>query len=365
MALMLMAGAGEAAQVPSPAPSRIVVLLPFENLSGNEQARARVAAVVARALEAKGYAVAQGEPVEAALEAERVRHLDSLPAALRQKLCAAFHAVGIVSGAVYTYASEGESPLLALSARLTAPDGAGLGWSVLGLSAKDTEGMLGLGRSSSLEALLREAGGRLQRDLPGPDGPPAPPRIPGKPFHLSGPRTARAPGSDDAPVGRLCLLPLENFTADAAGASVVTRLLPERLRQAGFDVVEPADLRAALVSVGMKSLRGVDADQLKKLGSQFGTSVFVTGSLYTYRDASPRGGAPPEVSLELSMVDAERGRVLWSSQHSRKGQDYASFLQRGSVSNAVTLADRVLAEMLGAPARKPAGRAGVRASREP
>lgn len=325
------------------------VLLPFENVSGVEGARNEVAALVASGLGAKGYAVVRGGPVEAFLERERIRHLDSLGPEARARLLKEFGACCVVSGSVYVFA-DGPNPIVALQARMLR-EGSGIPWwSAIGLMAYDTEGMLGLGRAASLEALAAEATRRLLHDVPEPGRSASLRRPHGKPFRLSGPRTYRAAALGKGRVERVCLLPLENATPAREASKTLGQLLARQLVASGsFDVVEPAELRTAMVAERVRSFRDLDPDTLKKLGARLGTTAFLRGTLYTYRDATARAGrVSPQVALELSLVDVGDGRVLWTSQHSRSGDDYEFLLRRGAVSTATALADRMLGEMVAA-----------------
>ena len=325
-------------------PAEAVALLPLENVSGDERAGADVGAVLARALTARGYAVLRGQALETALEAGRVRYLDSLPDTMRTTLAGDLGARLLLTGAVYTYA-EGPSAMLAFSARMVAPDGA-LHWaSVFGFTARDTEGILGTGRAATLDALLREAAAAVARDLP-PPGEPAAARPRGKPIHLGGPRASGAAALADLETRRVAVLPPEGFTPEARAGAIVSHLLAVRLREAGLEAVEAADVRAAMRAEGVRTFRTMDAGQLRKVGERVGATLFLNGSVYAWRDSSPQGGGSPEVSLELSLVDVVRERVLWTAQHARTGRDYAFLLQRGEVTSAVGLADRVVREML-------------------
>ena len=326
-----------------------VALLPFENLSGVEEARGEVASFVASFLAGKGYHLVQGGPVEQVLEAERVRHLDSLPTAARGRVFGSLGARGVVSGTIYAYA-DGENPIVSLSVRVLREDGSVAFWNVVGLTADDTEGMFGRGRVSTREALAREATARVLRDLPAPGQPARAPRPRSRPFRLPAPKTFRADVREEAHVRRLCILPFENFTAVNDAPKALGQLLWRRLAESGrFEVVEPADLRAAMVSEGVRTFRDMDPVQLRRLGNRLGTSLFLRGTLYVYREASSHGATvSPQLALEWSLVDVASSRILWTSHHSRKGDDYRFLLQRGALSNAVTLSDQVVSEMVAA-----------------
>jgi hypothetical protein len=327
-------------------PARLA-LLPFENRSGITQAGGLVTGLLGAGLEARGFEVVQGEPVEEVLEAERVRYLDSLPPTAREHLLSEVRAQGIVSGAVETFL-EGANPIVGLSVRLSGPQGEEIWSRVVGLSGSDTEGWFGRGRKKSLDELAREAVRRLLVGVPGPGEPIPNAARRGRPFRLAPPRTFRAAALENGVKHRVCILPLENLTSARQAGRTLGPLLARRLGQAkDFEVVEPVALRAAMVKQGVRSFRDMDPEQLRRLGRDFGTSLFVQGTVYTFLEASPRGSVgPPQVSLDLALVDVTSERVLWTSDHSRRGDEYEFLLGRGGISNIVSLADQVFSEMV-------------------
>src|SRR5512146_2070417 len=90
-----------AATIASAAPQRAtVVVLPFDNFSGVESANAEVSTLVTKAVEARGWAVADGEAVQKLLETARVRYLDSVDETVRMQLLEQTGASAIVTGAI-------------------------------------------------------------------------------------------------------------------------------------------------------------------------------------------------------------------------------------------------------------------------
>lgn len=323
-----------------------VVLLPFDNRSGVSEAREVVSRMVWTGLEGRGYKVIGGEPVERFLEAERVRHLDSLPPQTRTRLLAAFEAGAFVSGTLYGF-EEGRNPIVELQLRMVQASGRPAFWGAVGLTANETEGLMGVGRATTRDALAAAAVKRLLDRSPRP-GQTVERRPRGKPLFRSAPETYRAATLEQGRVFRICMLPLDNASPDRGASKVVGDLLWRQLAASpSFDVVEPAEFRAAMVTERVRSFRDMDPETLGRLGARLGTTLFLRGTVYAYREASPQGSRVlPELSLELSLVDIATARVLWTSQHSRRGEDYAGLFQRGVLANAVALADRALGEMV-------------------
>jgi len=146
---------------------------------------------------------------------------------------------------------------------------------------------------------------------------------------------------------RVALLPLANLTrasdaARGAGAAVARRVAAS----AWLELVEPADLRAAMVDARIPSIRHLDPDRLRALGERLGTSCFLRGTIWRWREGVPGALTGPEVELELELVDVAAGRVLWATHGARSGNDYTGLFLRGAIGSGVALTDRLVAEML-------------------
>jgi len=323
-----------------------VVLVPFENLSGAGRAPDAVSTELSRRMESRGYRVVRGQAVDDFLAAEKVRYLDSLPSSTREKLLKRFDARAAVLGTIFDFAESG-NPVVAVSARMVGADGKALWSAVAGLSADDTKKVFGLGRVSSLDALAAKAVSILARDLPAPGDATTLAGARSRPLDLSGPRTFRSAALTGG--GNLvCVLPLENRSPARVAPRVVGELLTQRLAASeGFRVVEAAEFRDAMVATGVYGMRTGDPEELRKLGAKLGTNLFLKGTIYAYKDILPGSGVQtPEIELQLTLVDVSTGRVLWTSSLARVGTDYSGLLQLGAISNAVTLADQVVAEMI-------------------
>jgi hypothetical protein len=324
-----------------------VVVLPFTNLSGVERAPADIAASFARRIGSKGYRSVPAEEVEAFLAAERVRYLDSLSGRVREKLLSRFGASAVVLGTVYTFA-EGDNAIVAVSARMLQPGG-GTGWAaVAGLSSEDTEGAFGLSRTSSTAVLSEKALDRLLRKFPAPGRTAKLASARARPLGLSGPATFRSAALETARRNRICLLPLENRSPARLASRTVAELLSQRLSASGtFEVVEPADFREAMVATGVRGIRRGDPAEMAKLSQALNTHLFLRGTIYVFRDASPRNASiMPELDLDLALVDAAEGKIVWTSRLARTGKDYEGFLELGAITNIVTLTDQAAAEMV-------------------
>jgi hypothetical protein len=346
----------------APAGAPAIVLLPFENLTGSAEAEREVWQAFAAAVEAKGWRVADRAELEAILEDERVRYFDSISDKVRAAVVEKTGASAIVSGVIYTW-SEGRNPVVAISARLVRADGT-LGWGEVGArSAEDTERAFGFGRDESTSLLLAATVERMMARFPAPNLESGPVRRKSRPMFVPGAVSYRAADLDPSRPHKVCILPFENLAADPVAPRIITDVLAVRLAAAsGFEVVEPADLRAAAIKARIGTFRNISNEDLGRLAGAVGTSLFARGTIFEFEDPAGRGNSSPHLQMEMTVVDVEQARVVWSTQHVRDGSDYSGFLMRGAVSSVVSLTDRVIAEMIQAGTRAtPRGEAAITA----
>lgn len=323
-----------------------LVLLPFGNLSGVERAAGALVPSLALKLTSKGWDVVRGETVEEFLQKERIRYVDSVTPELRKKLLSSMGAEALVSGSIYAFA-EGDNSVCSLSARMVKADGTTAWSGVTGLTSEETEGLLGLGRAGTLPALADRALNDLLRNLPAPGArAAAEPRS--TPLLKASPPTYKSKALAGTAVRRICLLPFENFTPVREAPRVLSDVLQHELVASGrFEVVEAAELRAALVAEKIRGLSGLENGRLAALGKRIGTSLFVRGTVYRYGDPAAKNGAStPEIDLELVLLDADAGRIVWMGENARKGRDYKGLFQLGALRSVVALVDQVLGEVV-------------------
>lgn len=287
-----------------------VVLLPLDN--------DELTPLIIKAIEAKGWQVKSGEEIEALLEQERVRYLDSIEAGVREKILAKSGADAILSVTVYLY-----KPAVGLTAHLIDRDGEVVWANVAAVAPSDTERALGMGKrdvaEEAVKALMRDFGTHIQ-----------PKHERSSAAHYVSPEldTSRP----------ICVLPFDNHSRATDAPRVLADILALRLAAAGFRVVDPVVLRDAALKARV-SLHAVSSPDLALLAKSVGTPLFLRGTIYAYNES-------PSIDVEATLVDAAAGKVLWASQQSRNGSDYIGFLMLGAISNSVSLSDRVAAEMI-------------------
>lgn len=336
LAVTLLATAAAAA----PAPSRTLVLLPPSNMSGAEEAPVVILELLRKRIESRGWTIAPIAEVEQALEAERVRYLDSLPVSTHAALRQRFGASAVVVATILTF-RETADPVVAVSARMIDAQGLVIWGNLVALAASETEGALGFGRPKSAAVLSREVAGELTREFPRP----------GRRGHIepgpasldaSGPKTYRSAKHPYGYRRRVCILPFASPVPEAP--RIVLEVLTARLGGTDdFAVIEPAEFRAAMRASGLRSVASMTSTELAQLGKALGTTLFLRGNIHTWREGL---GGRAEIQLDMNLADVETGEMFWAVSHERRGSDYSGFLSLGTVNSAVHLADRLISETI-------------------
>ena len=325
------------------ADSPSVALLPFENMTIAPEAPARVSQGVAAALAKKGWKVVSGTPVEEALDAAHVRYLDSVDSSVRPKLAEALGVSAFVLGSIYAW-DAGADPRVAFAVTLVGSGGNVLFSELDSMRGEDAEDLFQSGRPFTLDEVGADAIGRMANRLPRPGAAPERPATRSLPVHLSSPRTFRSSSLAGDNRHRVVVLPFANAGPHEA-ARIVAELFARRLEASKlFDVVSPADLRAAFVAEKIHDL--TDPAERLRLGKRLGTTLFLTGTIYEFREAYQAASDTPHLEMEATLTDAASGEILWTSYASRIGTQYRGLLQLGEIHGIVGLADQSIAEMI-------------------
>ncbi len=320
-----------------------VVVLPFEDLGERRAAAPMVEALMERLARA-GYAVSAGPLVEEFLERRRIRYLDSLTADALRELLEAFQAQRVVFGTVLL-AFDKPVPYVAAHARMIGAEAKVFWAELVSLGADETRGAFDLGGTKTLEELCRVVARRLVQDLPRPEAPPqARPGPPPRALATRAVKAWRSPELRGVKELRVCVLPPWNRTDSRWAARVATELVTRRLAATRIvRVIEPADMRQAALAGSARLAGGGEPNELRKIGERLGVDYFVKGTLFALED---RLGADGRVALELTLLDARTGRILWTAFHDRAGDPHLGLLERSAMQDPVTVADQAIAEMI-------------------
>lgn len=326
-------------------------LIPPRNLSGNDGATDALFGRLSRALEARGASFVGSDEIDQALRERRVRYTDSLATHDLAALAERTQATHTLLATVFDFV-PGKEPRIAFTLRaLDNTSGARVLSCAITLRGVDFEGLLGLGRIEDVDVLADEA---IARALDVFDDAGAPRE------DLAGEPARSRPREPDGGYGftredfepraieRVALLPFANRSTDVDATPEFGEFLANAwFREAGVQVVEAADLRAALVARKVRNLQFVDLASLAAIGRSLGVRYFVIGAIERYGDEVLVDDRRfPEIEATVQLVDTERARIVAAAAVTRRGSDYQTLLGLGAVHDPVELALRSARELV-------------------
>lgn len=352
--LLMSSGAGRAPDAPEDGGRAArYALLPLRNLSDDAEASDALFARVRGELERRGASFVPEDALERELRRRRVRYTDSISTADARAIADATGAEFVLVGTLVDYA-PGTEPRVTLALRVVdARSGSRAGSSFVSLRGADFEGLLGLGRIEEEDELADIAVSRLLARFSG-SGTPQPsgprPGLRGRRPPPEGGWGFQAEDFEPGAVDRIAVLPLSNRSQDADASAVFAEMLGDAwFAASGVEVVEPGELRAALVALRVRSMEFADRALLAEIGRIVGTRWFVVGTVERFGEPNQVGNQLfPEVEATLQILDADTGRVVAAAGVRRRGDLYQGLLGLGAVGDPHELAHRVARELVAA-----------------
>jgi TolB-like protein len=146
-------------------------------------------------------------------------------------------------------------------------------------------------------------------------------------------------------VKKVAVLPFYNISDNKnAGYIVANAYVAEFFKSGRFRVEEPGNVRQFMIQEHIDTIGEMELDRLKILGRRLKVDAVVVGTVEEFNDG--RRGGVPVVSVTARMVEADSGRVVWSAQNKRKGDDYAIVFGLGEERTVTGLARKVVKEMV-------------------
>ena len=149
---------------------------------------------------------------------------------------------------------------------------------------------------------------------------------------------------------RVAVTPFWVSSADQSASDQVTDAFVTALMISGkYQVVEPGLFRHLLAEVADKSSashRGLTPQQVQELGTKAEVQAVFEGSILTYEMTRIGQNQYPLISVELRMLDAQTGRLVWSMTLARKGGPGFPFFGFGQTRTLPELAAKVVDELV-------------------
>lgn len=343
---------GDELPVPRRAQTRYAAF-PLRNLTADPDAARELGALLRTALSARGAELVPAGELDGILQARRIRYTDSVGTETARAIAEGTGATHILLGTLLDH-RRGPRPLASISLRVfDARDGRRARSALVSLRGEDFAGLLGLGAITESEDLAAEVLARLLAHFDASGAPLPAGRGPGTPPGAH-PPAARSTfvreGFDAGALERIAILPLANRSRCPEASALFSEILAHVwFRSSGLQVVEQAELLAALVRERVRSMDDLGPERLRRIGSAVGTRHFVLGSVDRFADEVFVGSERyPEVEASLRILDAESGLIMAAAGLRRRGDEYHEILGFGRIHDAVTLAARVAGELIAA-----------------
>jgi hypothetical protein len=298
------------------------------------------------ALQRAGFALASIEDADTALAKERIRYTSGIDRTAATALRDA--RVDAVLLASVDLHDTDLAPRVAMSARLVSTEAVPrvLWMDRVALAGDDAPGLFGVGLVTSLEEVERGVLSRLVASLRRGD----PGRQCGGGRRFGPRRSYRSPLLDATDRAVVAVMPFVNATQRRdAGEVVALEVLRQLHATQAFALVEPGDVRRALLAFRIILDGGVSADTVATIVDQIGADIVVSGTVLEYAEAQSKTRGP-KVQYEVYALDAATGEVVWSSNSYARGEDGVVAFGIGRVTTAAALSCRMAGRIAGAMA---------------
>jgi TolB-like protein len=111
---------------------------------------------------------------------------------------------------------------------------------------------------------------------------------------------------------RIAVLPFESLTTDEYAGEKIRKTVITELLSKGVDVVEPGEVTRVLIEQKIKSLGSVRTTDLQNVAKTLGVGALMMGSVEAYGISRGISVSYPEVSINLRLVEASSGNIVWS-----------------------------------------------------
>ena len=338
----------------------LIAVMPMENLSGAAVPVKELRKSLGAALKARGLNVLGEDVLEKFMDRNRVRYAGGLTRGLGEAFQEETGTKAVLFLSIDHY-DETAPPKIALSARLvsTGQKTVILWADGVEMAGNDAPGILGLGLILDSRALWEKARERVANSLTGymagkklPDGragtegPGSPAGVRGKyrpkEFH----RVPIKPAAGRETL-RIAVLPfLNESTRKNAGEIMVLHFLRRLSDRENLEVIEPGEVRQALLMSRTILEGGLSLPQAELLHIVLDADLVLTGNIMDYEDYSGLGGNP-NVNFSVRVLDMRTKRVTWTSISYNRGDDGVFFFDMGKVNTAHAVASAMAGAVVG------------------
>jgi TolB-like protein len=110
----------------------------------------------------------------------------------------------------------------------------------------------------------------------------------------------------------MAVLPFESLTDDEYAGEKIRKTVITELLSRGIDVIEPGEVTRVLIDQNVKSLGSMRTTDLQNVAKKLGVEAVMMGSVEAYDISRGISVTYPEVSINLRLIEASSGNIIWS-----------------------------------------------------
>lgn len=130
------------------------------------------------------------------------------------------------------------------------------------------------------------------------------------------------PNVDVGSIRKIAVMPLENLTSSEFANEKISSLLIMELLSRGIDVMEPGEVMNSMRSLGIRQVRAIPADDIRRLGEEMKVDSVITGAVGSFQIRKGISVSYPDVSVHFMMMGVKTGDIIWSSWNTSAGPDF-------------------------------------------
>jgi TolB-like protein len=127
---------------------------------------------------------------------------------------------------------------------------------------------------------------------------------------------------DYSSIKKVAVLPFETLTPDEYAGEKIRKSVITELLSRGIDVVEPGEVTRVLIELKIRSLGSIKTTDIQNIAKTLGIEALMRGSVEAYGISRGISVSYPEVSINLMLVEASSGNVIWSVCHTSGGPSF-------------------------------------------
>lgn len=151
----------------------------------------------------------------------------------------------------------------------------------------------------------------------------------------------------ESPRCRLAILPFTYQGDYPRGENILYKaFIAEMAAVPGIDVVAEGDVLQMYKQFRIFPKDQLNEEQMRILAQRLGAETLVLGDILRMNEVDSVSEVSTEVTLVLNLYGGESGKLLWSTYHKRRGDEYRNVLHYGRVNSMSGLARRMATEII-------------------